>query len=680
MSSCRNSSPFYGFYVGFSLLMYLTKIIVNGLFVHHVYWSDVLQAWFTVTVGLLLLPLVTVQLVSALLLLRRKGEKLETCSSAFIAVLHVFQLGIVWRHVGLLFQKDIQERKLAQVDLNLLQLVCVFSSAIPLLVIQVFFYFFYSQTHCLMYTAIGVTLSFVVWTLASFRKHNDALEVQSFALIFSGTVFRLLWRLGEIVCRLLSLTVFATVYQFWIFLILSLHWLTIMICISTSVFSIKYDSKSGRCLKLLISAMVSWLYTFCYISFSSEKSACRYITYYSFMLLENAVLTAVWYIATDKSDDGTLANTIVFISSCSFFIGVVSLGIYYRFFHVRMSSIQEEEKKHACIQNSCINCRLSLCSKHNIKLQRPFCAGWTSQYQQALVHGHYYKNLQDSLIDLKSEWELDSKSDDSLSQEGVSRNGCVCGDKMQTDYISVQGIGTYTHRRFFEKTLEGQADSIHSDPDSASMTSTEEEQSSCPSVDTDSTITNQDEFTLGNSQIQLLTESWDDLLQKSAETLFMDTKQFNTLRSLISRDIDCLSEGYSTDHTLDSYQLPITVLAKKKRNISSQQGSSNRSLSIASSSTNCTICDFMMYHPNTLSKADNGFEMRVKIPQKEKQSGLKPNQLKVKPNERVLNTSWMTSQSDSGDSAFPRETPISSCMGITDEDGEGDDTSLEMVI
>ncbi|KAK3591021.1 hypothetical protein CHS0354_013084 [Potamilus streckersoni] len=680
MNNCRKTSPCFIFYVGFSLLIYLAKIIMNGLFVHYVYLSSDLHAWFTVTVGLLLLPLVTVQLMSAILLLRRKGEKLGTCSSAFIAVLHVLQLGIVWRHVGLIFQKDIQERKLAQVDLSLLQIYFVFSSTIPLLVIQVFFCLFYSQTNCLMYTAIGITLSFVVWALTSFKKQQDTFETESIALVLSGTVFRLLWRLGEIVCRILSLTVFATVYQFWVFLILSLHWLTIMICISTTVFSIKYNSNSGRCQKFLISAVVSWLYTFCYISFSSERSAVRYITYYSIMLLENAILTAVWYIATDKSDDGTVANTIVFISSCSFFIGVVSLGIYYRFFHVRTSSMQDEEKKHVCFQNGCINCRLSLCSKHNIKLQRPFNAGWTSQYQQALVNGHYYKNLQDSIIDSLSEWELDSKSADSLSQEGASINGCSCGDKKQTDYISVQGIGTYTHRRFFEKTFEGQADNIINDSDSASMTSIEEEQCSCQSVDTDSTITNQDKFTLSNSQTQLLTESWDDLLQKSAEKLFIDTKQFDTLRSLISRDIDCLSEGYSTDHTLDSYQLPITVLAKNKRDRSSQQGSSKRSLSIASSSTSCTICDFMMNHLNAVAKAEKGFEIHVQTPGNELQSELKPDPLKVKSNEGVLNTSWTTSQSDSGDSAFPRETPISSCMGVTDEEGEGDDTSLEMII
>jgi hypothetical protein len=45
-------------------------------------------------------------------------------------------------------------------------------------------------------------------------------------------MFRLLWRGGELVSRVISLALFASLYHAWVFLVLGLHWLVMLLCLA----------------------------------------------------------------------------------------------------------------------------------------------------------------------------------------------------------------------------------------------------------------------------------------------------------------------------------------------------------------------------------------------------------------------------------------------------------------
>lgn len=785
-SSCL--SVCFGIFLTISLLLYIAELVLNSITVYNVFCDETRKPWFTPMVGILLLPTVVVQLVSVILLLGKRGDYL-TCFRLFgIAVLHVLQLGFFWRHISLFRETDPAWKTKDLSDLSLLHMLHTFTSMLPLLFIQSFMILHFDVTDSVSIATIAVTFVASCWFTASFRRHHNSDTIDDLVLTWPGTIFRLLWRAGEMLSRILSLAVFTSIYYYWIFLILGLHGLTMLVCLCTSVLGMFEKSGLSSCNKFFLGIIVAYMYSICFVNTSSENAVFRYALFYIIMFLENAVLTAVWYIRADQSDGGTKVNTIVFISACSFLIGVISLIVYYKFFHVRSTS--ETDKGHVCDNDGCINCRLSLCSKHNIKLQRPFSAGWLSQYQQALFNGNYYKNiLQDSLID--SEFESVSCQLNSSGEHWQIRDSEL-ESLSNKQYTSVTASGTYAHKRFFDSNTDITGDL---DSEDSSVSSQEYHQRW---HDADGSVCSQCSVNVARSVVssttQLLTDSWDSLLKDYGSTNSSNkhnqTKKVDILASLIRSDIDhadsgLLSDGYTTDHTFDSYQLPVTVLAKK-RGRACRRERIEPAYSTASDSTDCTICAFMKQNPPTPVGKRRRLYMEEGIPEewskdsepdhmdrltpnykghilessssrhvprhkksskkhrdtkhrsKSHDSAMKARRKQKSQIETVLETFTLnpvktvpettlpppairitlhsdkqnykradvskprtlvnvseaiatrdkdrkspkvTYNSDSGDSAFPRHTPLSSYLAATDEDAEGvSESSLEMII
>ena len=597
-STCM--SVCFGIFLTISLLLYVAELVLNGIFVYNVFCDETRKAWFTPMVGILLLPTVVVQLVSVILLLGKRGDYLTCFRLCGIAVLHVLQLGFFWRHISLFRETDPAWKTKDLSDLSLLHMLHTFTSMLPLLFIQSFMILHFDVTDSVSIATITVTFIASCWFIASFRRHHSSETIDDL-LTWPGTIFRLLWRAGELISRIISLAVFTSIYYYWIFLILGLHGLTMLVCLCTSVLGKIEQSGLNSCNKFFLGIILAYMYSVCFVNTSSENTVFRYTLFYIIMFLENSVLTAVWYMRADQSDGGTKVNSIVFISACSFFIGVISLMVYYKFFHVRSTS--DSDKGHVCDTDGCINCRLSLCSKHNIKLQRPFSAGWISQYQQALLNGNYYKNiLQDSLID--SEFESVSCQLNSSGEHWQIRDSEL-ESLSNKQYMSLTASGSYAHKRFFDSNTDITGDL---DSEDSSVSSLEYHQRLHGG---DDSVCSQCSVNVARSVVssttQLLTDSWDSLLKDYGSTECSNkhnqTKKVDILASLIRPDIDhadsgLLSDGYTTDHTFDSYQLPITVLAKK-RGRAYRRERLEPAYSTASDSTDCTICAFMKQNPPT---------------------------------------------------------------------------------
>lgn len=771
----------FGISLTISLLLYIGEMVLNSIYVYTVFNDEERKSWFTPMVGILLLPTVLVQLVSVILLLEKRGDHLTSCRSLGIAVLHILQLGFFWRYISLFHEVDPAWKAKDLADLSLLQMLHTFTSMLPLLFVQSFMILNFQVTDGLSIATTALTFTASCWYIASFRRHHHSDSIGDIVLTWPGTIFRLLWRVGEMLSRIISLAVFTSVYYYWIFLILGLHGLTMLVCLCTSVLGMFEKSGLSKCNKFFLGIIVAYMYSFCFINTSSENTVFRYILFYIIMFLENAVLTAVWYIKADQSDGGTKVNTVVFISACSFFIGVISLIVYYKFFHV--GSTSETDKSHVCDNDGCINCRLSLCSKHNIKLQRPFSAGWISQYQHALFNGNYYRNiLHDSLID--SEWESVSCQLNSSGEHWQIRDSELESMTDKKQYTSVTASGSYAHKRFFDSNTDitGELDS-----EDSSVLSEEYHQRWHGG---DGSVCSQCSVNVARSVVSstthLLTDSWDSLLKDydsaKCNNKPNQTKQFDIVASLIRKDIDngLLSDGYTTDHTLDSYQLPITVLAKKRTRALNRERL-EPAYSTASDSTDCTICAFMKQNPPTPVARRKTIHLEERIPEessreldlelteghrrkrftsvprykdtrkykdtkqrsKSHESAVRGRKKQKSQTETVLETFTMNPvkkapevtlpppairisfhgnkqnaqnngtgisskksrtlvnvseviatrdssrgvkpklsyYSDSGDSAFPRHTPLSSYLAATDEDAEGiSESSLEMII
>lgn len=555
------------------------------------------ESWFTIVMGLMMLPMVLVQLVSALLLLQKRGEHLTCWQALATAIIHILQLGFVWRHIRILKESEILWKKRDFADLSLLRLFYAFSASLPILAIQAYFIIFKGAEDKIILSAAVLTLLSTCWTLCSFRRHNEMDDIENIALSCPGTIFRLLWRLGEFVSRILSLAVFASVYHSWVFMVTGLHWLTMLVCICTSFLGVLEIQNAHRCYKFFLCMLISYIYVFCHVNFSSDSAHFRYITYYTIMFFENGILTAVWYFTVrDSTDNIFKVHTILFVICCAFFISVISMVIYYKIFHIPATSMSKGHKSKMCIQDGCINCKLSLCVKHNKLLQRPFSAGWITQYQEALYNGDYYRNLlQDSFIDTVSEYE--SKSSGSVFHSGNGEQEDSKEDAVSPftrKMLSFQSNGTYSHRRFIKTDINTLA-TPKDNYDSESLLSY-----IAPTVPTGSSLngesSDESDFTMpspaeeirsAHSQTQLLTDSWDHLPQDNLGFDPSSNKMLTGFRPISAQNLeDWYSDGYSTDHTESVYQLPVTVLAKIKNSRSRCQDRT----SLASDSTECTMC------------------------------------------------------------------------------------------
>lgn len=653
----------FGVFITLSLVFHLGELALNTLFLAEIYRESSLT-WFTIIAGLLGLPLVTIQFVSILLILQKKNGDKTKSGKTLPVLLHIFQLGFVWRHLKILFESDIKTKKHALADLSLLRLFYTFSASLPVLTIQGFM-IITTNSSLIVQCAAGINLLSISWGLASFRRQYDSNEFENVVLTWPGTLFRLLWRIGEITARVLSLGIFASLYFSWIFLVICLHWITMMCCVCSSVLGNVNVVGMNKGHKLIMSGLVSYIYIFCHVNMSVEKSKFHYITFYTIMFLENSLLTIIWFF-TAKDTNNFKMHVIVFITGLAFVISVISMLVYYRFFHIPSMKISLYGKDKICVQDGCINCKLSLCAKHSHLLQRPFSAGWVSQYQKALHDGNYYKNLlQDSFIDSMSEWETCSSTTASSKH---SKNTTSTGRKSKK--VPIQLSGTYSHRHFVDADI---VENVCCDSDTdASTTETHRMSSSEDSIISELSIQFPPQGMGVSDKKKLLTENWDNLMQvdnpafekgNSVHPLF-------AFRPISAQSLEeWYSDGYSTDHTSD-YQLPVTVLAKNNRN----------SMSIASSDcTDCTVCKYMKAFNarRRYPKAPSSIVSRHERIEEESEEKLHA----LDKLETPRSGAWYNC-SESGDSAFPQENFSSSNMDTTlSEEEEGVfETGAEIII
>lgn len=303
------------------------------------------------------------------------------------------------------------------------------------------------------------------------------------------------------------------------------------------------------------------------------------------MFFENLVISIVWYLNTNNTDK----NIIVLISASSFITGVVSMVMHYKLYHLGGSD--DSVKGHDYPADRCINCKLSLCCKHDTKLQRPFSAGWIFQYNKAATHKNYYKNiLYDTMLDLvvESVREPSNRSGENCHILATDLESTRTAENKQ--YTGVQVSGTYSHKRFFDSdpSLRQLADT-----DSISSRSGTDAEDCHQTSDPDFTVLSVDALCLVSSKTRLLTDNWDNLIKHETPCSHHRKQhmKIDIYTSLIKKDMDAsvFSEEYSSDHTLDSYQLPVTVLAKNDLSNCGQKLYTRLANSTTSDFTNCAV-------------------------------------------------------------------------------------------
>lgn len=319
-----------------SLASYFCDVVFDVVTIYTLYDQQEV-VWFTLALSCVLLSLVVCQLCSFKWYLSslKKDLAKKDCDLSLMILLHFFQGGVLWRYFKLFIPVDLRYVKHEVRDLCMLRLVHAFCEAAPMLLIQLYLIWrkpSISDLTDLNIVSTALSLFSVCWALASFNKNVRRHNVHRLILTWLGVIFQFIWRLGTITSRSLALTVYATLYGYWVFLVIALHWVSMFLWL-ISPKNVFHGEKMPMFKKVIFSMLIAFCYIFCYINLQEINARQKMVAFYITMLLENALLVAVWL--------GGLRTTpwyqypvtaLVFIA---FGFGVVFMIFYYQHFHVK---------------------------------------------------------------------------------------------------------------------------------------------------------------------------------------------------------------------------------------------------------------------------------------------------------------------------------------------------------
>lgn len=326
-----------------------------------------------------------------------------------VIVLHCTQLGVLWRYAKLFVPVDLRHVKHEVRDLCMLRLVHAFCEAAPMLLLQLYILVTIqkeeaallkpemplqtlgaghvtpvmvqpptiSQQHQLRtfkdlnIVSSVLSLFSVCWALASFSKNVRIQNVHRLVLTWLGVIFQFLWRLGTVISRVAALTMYASMYNHWVFLVITLHWVSMFFWL-ISPKNVFHGERISRMRKATLAGLIAFVYIFAYINLQEVNHRQKMITFYVVMFLENSLLVFLWLIGTwvDRPDNWFVLPLLIF---ASFVIGILFMLLYYRYFHVRRLGYEaggrlpnDMHAKYACADGgSCISMdnNLNICQQ-----------------------------------------------------------------------------------------------------------------------------------------------------------------------------------------------------------------------------------------------------------------------------------------------------------------------------
>lgn len=154
-------------------------------------------------------------------------------------------------------------------------------------------------------------------------------------LSFFGILFLTLWKTGSLSSRMIALVLFSSVSPKSIFVIISIHWLFMFVWIryqNTDFCATQWEER-------IYNAIMAIIYCFCFFNLKEGKSRFRAFIFYNIMFIENLLFLSIYLYLSVYNDE----NLMIFNSKYSFYlvlstilcfiIGILSMILYYRFFH-----------------------------------------------------------------------------------------------------------------------------------------------------------------------------------------------------------------------------------------------------------------------------------------------------------------------------------------------------------
>ncbi|KAM6919348.1 LOW QUALITY PROTEIN: XK-related protein 4 [Xenentodon cancila] len=258
------------------------------------------------------------------------------------AVIHVLQLGQIWRYFRTIYL-GVRSRRSTEAerwryywkmvyefaDVSMLHLLATFLESAPQLVLQLCIII---QTHKLQAVqgmTAAASLVSLAWALASYQKALRDSREDKKPISYLAVIIQFCWHFFTIAARVITFALFASVFQLYFGIFIVLHW-----CIMTFwIVHCETDFCISKWEEIVFDMVVGIIYIFSWFNVKEGRTRCRLFIYYLVILVENAALSALWYLYRIPDNTDAFAVPALCVIFSSFLTGVVFMLMYYAFFH-----------------------------------------------------------------------------------------------------------------------------------------------------------------------------------------------------------------------------------------------------------------------------------------------------------------------------------------------------------
>ncbi|XP_026188631.1 XK-related protein 7 [Mastacembelus armatus] len=264
------------------------------------------------------------------------------CMWVFQTVLHVLQLGQVWRYIHALYlgaQTRWQSSGLHRhfywrlmfesADITMLRLLEAFLKSAPQLVLQLSIMIHGNTVLPLQGLSASASLVSLAWMIASYQKVLRDSRDDKLPMSYKAVIAQMLWHFFTIGARTVAFALFASVFQLYFGIFIVSHW-----CIMTFwIIQGETDFCMSKWEEIIYNMVVGIIYIFCWFNVKEGPTRFRMTVYYSVTLAENVALTAAWYTYRGPHTSDSYALVVVCLVACSFALGTFFMLVYYCWLH-----------------------------------------------------------------------------------------------------------------------------------------------------------------------------------------------------------------------------------------------------------------------------------------------------------------------------------------------------------
>ncbi|XP_017566371.1 XK-related protein 7 [Pygocentrus nattereri] len=266
----------------------------------------------------------------------------RACMWLFQSVVHILQLGQVWRYVHTLYlgmqswwhtepvRRHCYWRLMFETaDINMLRLLEAFLKSAPQLVLQLSIMI--HSRHILPLQGLSASASLVslAWMIASYQKVLRDSRDDKLPMSYKAVIVQMLWHLFTIGARTIAFALFASVFQLYFGIFIVAHWCAMTFWIIQG----ETDFCMSKWEEIIYNMVVGIIYIFCWFNVKEGPARFRLGVYYCVILVENAALTGAWYVYRGPHTSDFYALIIVCVVVCSYALGTFFMFVYYCLLH-----------------------------------------------------------------------------------------------------------------------------------------------------------------------------------------------------------------------------------------------------------------------------------------------------------------------------------------------------------